>query len=84
MYARTDEELAVLRRREVGLVYQFYNLIPVLNVVENLSLIHICESLGSAIVLCVLGLVIIVHGANSTVFIGIVWGLLGLQKAART
>ena len=42
------------------------------------------ESLGSAIVLCVLGLVIIVHGANSTVFIGIVWGLLGLQKAART
>ena len=39
---------------------------------------------GSAIVLCVLGLVIIVHGANSTVFIGIVWGLLGLQKAART
>lgn len=38
VYARSDEELAVFRRREVGLVYQFYNLIPVLNVVENLTL----------------------------------------------
>ena len=38
VYARTDEELAVFRRREVGLVYQFYNLVPVLNVVENITL----------------------------------------------
>lgn len=38
IYQRTDEELAVFRRREVGLVYQFYNLIPVLNVVENITL----------------------------------------------
>ncbi|WP_165170366.1 MULTISPECIES: ABC transporter ATP-binding protein [unclassified Adlercreutzia] len=38
VYARTDEELSVFRRREVGLVYQFYNLIPVLNVVENITL----------------------------------------------
>lgn len=38
VYARTDNELAVFRRREVGLVYQFYNLIPVLNVVENMTL----------------------------------------------
>ena len=38
IFDRSDEELAVFRRREVGLVYQFYNLIPVLNVVENLSL----------------------------------------------
>ena len=38
VYARADEELAGLRRREVGLVYQFYNLIPVLNVVENMTL----------------------------------------------
>ena len=38
IYARSDEELAVFRRREVGLVYQFYNLIPVLNVVENITL----------------------------------------------
>ena len=36
IFARTDEELAVFRRREVGLVYQFYNLIPVLDVVENI------------------------------------------------
>ena len=34
----SDEELAVFRRREVGLVYQFYNLVPVLNVVENMTL----------------------------------------------
>ena len=38
VYARNDEELAVLRRREVGIVYQFYNLIPVLDVVENMTL----------------------------------------------
>ena len=36
--ARSDEQLAVFRRREVGLVYQFYNLIPVLDVVENMTL----------------------------------------------
>ena len=38
IYARPDEQLAVFRRREVGLVYQFYNLIPVLDVVENMTL----------------------------------------------
>ena len=38
IFARTDEQLAVFRRREVGLVYQFYNLIPVLDVVENMTL----------------------------------------------
>lgn len=38
VYARSDEELAVFRRREVGLIYQFYNLVPVLNVVENMTL----------------------------------------------
>lgn len=38
VYARSDEELAIFRRREVGLVYQFYNLVPVLNVVENMTL----------------------------------------------
>lgn len=35
---KTDEELAIFRRRQVGLVYQFYNLIPVLSVTENLTL----------------------------------------------
>ncbi len=38
VYARSDEQLAVFRRREVGLIYQFYNLVPVLNVVENMTL----------------------------------------------
>ena len=38
IFARSDEQLAVFRRREVGLVYQFYNLIPVLDVVEHLTL----------------------------------------------
>ena len=38
VYSRSDEQFAVFRRREVGLIYQFYNLIPVLNVEENMSL----------------------------------------------
>lgn len=38
VYSRSDEQIAVFRRREVGLIYQFYNMIPVLNVEENMSL----------------------------------------------
>ena len=38
IYAGSDEQLEVFRRREVGLIYQFYNLIPVLNVRENMTL----------------------------------------------
>ena len=38
IYKLSDDELAVFRRREVGLIYQFYNLIPILNVVENITL----------------------------------------------
>lgn len=38
VYAQNDDQLAVFRRREVGLIYQFYNLIPVLNVIENITL----------------------------------------------
>ena len=38
VFARKEDQLAVFRRRQVGLIYQFYNLIPVLNVRENLSL----------------------------------------------
>lgn len=38
VYAQDDEKLAVFRRRQVGLIYQFYNLIPVLNVTENMTL----------------------------------------------
>lgn len=38
VYAQNEEQLAVFRRRQVGLIYQFYNLIPVLDVVENMTL----------------------------------------------
>lgn len=38
VYAQNDEKLAIFRRRQVGLIYQFYNLIPVLNVTENITL----------------------------------------------
>lgn len=38
VYAQNEEQLAIFRRRQVGLVYQFYNLIPVLNVTENMTL----------------------------------------------
>lgn len=38
VYKQNDEKLAIFRRRQVGLIYQFYNLIPVLNVVENITL----------------------------------------------
>ena len=38
VYSRNDEQLAVLRRREVGIVYQFFNLIPTLMVLENMTL----------------------------------------------
>jgi len=38
VYAQNEEALAVFRRRQVGLIYQFYNLIPVLNVTENMTL----------------------------------------------
>ena len=38
VFAQKEEELAVFRRRQVGLIYQFYNLIPVLNVRENMTL----------------------------------------------
>ena len=38
VYKRNDDQLAIFRRREVGLIYQFYNLIPVLNVTENITL----------------------------------------------
>ena len=38
IYGQNEEQLAIFRRREVGLVYQFYNLIPVLDVEENITL----------------------------------------------
>ncbi len=38
VFDRNDDQLAIFRRRQVGLIYQFYNLIPMLNVVENITL----------------------------------------------
>ena len=38
VYARNDDQLAVLRRREIGIIYQFFNLIPTLTVTENITL----------------------------------------------
>lgn len=46
IYKMNDDKLAVFRRRQVGLIYQFYNLIPVLNVEENMVLP--CELDGKA------------------------------------
>lgn len=38
IYKFNDDELAIFRRRQVGLIYQFYNLIPILDVEENITL----------------------------------------------
>ena len=38
VYQQKEDRLAIFRRRQVGLIYQFYNLIPILNVVENMTL----------------------------------------------
>lgn len=38
VYAQNNEKLAIFRRRQVGLIYQFHNLIPTLDVVENITL----------------------------------------------
>lgn len=38
VYAQSESQLAIFRRRQVGLIYQFHNLIPTLNVVENITL----------------------------------------------
>lgn len=38
IYNLNDDELAIFRRRQIGLIYQFYNLIPILNVEENITL----------------------------------------------
>ncbi len=44
IYSLNESKLAIFRRRRVGLIYQFYNLIPVLNVRENIELPHLLDS----------------------------------------
>ncbi len=43
VYAQNNKELAIFRRQQVGLIYQFYNLIPVLNAEENITLPYIMD-----------------------------------------
>lgn len=38
IYKLNNDDLAIFRRRQIGLIYQIYNLIPILNVIENISL----------------------------------------------
>ena len=38
IYSLNNDNLAIFRRRQIGLIYQFYNLIPILNVKENITL----------------------------------------------
>lgn len=38
IYSFNEDKLAIFRRRQIGLIYQFYNLIPILNVTENITL----------------------------------------------
>lgn len=47
IYSMNDDKLAIFRRRQIGLIYQFYNLIPILNVKENITLP--CELDGNKI-----------------------------------
>ena len=44
VYAQNQDQLAIFRRRQVGLIYQFYNLIPVLTVAENITLPLLLDS----------------------------------------
>ena len=43
IHSQSEDKLAIFRRRHIGLVYQFYNLIPVLNVDENIALPHLLD-----------------------------------------
>jgi len=43
IHALNEDKLAIFRRRQVGLIYQFYNLLPVLNVDENIVLPHLLD-----------------------------------------
>ena len=49
IYAQNEEQLAIFRRRYVGLIYQFYNLIPILNVEENLTAVYGSSALLNSI-----------------------------------
>lgn len=46
VYSQSNQKLAIFRRRQVGLIYQFHNLIPTLNVVENITLPVLMDKRG--------------------------------------
>lgn len=46
LHALNEDQLAIFRRRQIGLIYQFYNLLPVLNVEENIVLPHLLDNRG--------------------------------------
>ena len=46
LHSLREDQLAIFRRRQIGLVYQFYNLLPVLNVEENIVLPHLLDKRG--------------------------------------
>lgn len=46
IHSLNEDRLAIFRRRQIGLVYQFYNLLPVLNVEENIVLPHLLDGRG--------------------------------------
>ena len=46
LHSLSEDKLAIFRRRQIGLVYQFYNLLPVLNVDENIVLPHLLDKRG--------------------------------------
>ena len=43
IHSLSEDKLAIFRRRQIGIVYQFYNLLPVLNVDENIVLPHLLD-----------------------------------------
>lgn len=43
LHSLSEDKLAIFRRRQIGLIYQFYNLLPVLNVEENIVLPHLLD-----------------------------------------
>lgn len=46
IHTLSEDKLAIFRRRQIGLIYQFYNLLPVLNVDENIVLPHLLDGRG--------------------------------------
>ena len=66
VYAQNEEQLAIFRRRQVGLIYQFYNLIPVLNVTENITLPVLMDGQKASVV-CLIATIIVISCSSTSV-----------------